>query len=101
MWVYLISGSRKLKQVIGSLHAEFFMTNLSSLNYFFGISAQQTLAGMSLSQSKYVEEILDRAYMMHCNPCRTLVDTESKLGPDGFLTPPCIVAWQTVAEPGF
>ncbi|GJZ21321.1 ribonuclease H-like domain-containing protein [Tanacetum coccineum] len=29
------------------------------------------------------EEILERAHMQHCNPCRTLVDTESKLGSDG------------------
>ncbi|GKF73932.1 ribonuclease H-like domain-containing protein, partial [Tanacetum coccineum] len=38
---------------------------------------------MFLSQSKYAEEILERTYMQHCNPCSTPVDTESKLGPDG------------------
>ncbi|GKD46475.1 ribonuclease H-like domain-containing protein, partial [Tanacetum coccineum] len=38
---------------------------------------------MFLLQSKYVEEILERAHMKHCNPYRTPVDTESKLGPDG------------------
>ncbi|GKA28374.1 ribonuclease H-like domain-containing protein [Tanacetum coccineum] len=29
------------------------------------------------------KEILERAHMQHCNPCKTLVDTESKLGSDG------------------
>ncbi|GJX52458.1 ribonuclease H-like domain-containing protein [Tanacetum coccineum] len=29
------------------------------------------------------EEILEQAHMQNCNPCRTLVDTESKLGLDG------------------
>ncbi|GKC17665.1 ribonuclease H-like domain-containing protein, partial [Tanacetum coccineum] len=28
-------------------------------------------------------EILERAHMQNCNPCRTPVDTESKLGSDG------------------
>ncbi|GJT61630.1 RNA-directed DNA polymerase, eukaryota [Tanacetum coccineum] len=31
----------------------------------------------------YAEEILERAHMQKCNLCRTLVDTESKLGADG------------------
>nr|GEY58530.1 hypothetical protein [Tanacetum cinerariifolium] len=31
-------------------------------------------------QKKYVVEILERADMLNCNPCRTPVDTESKLG---------------------
>ncbi|GJS42273.1 ribonuclease H-like domain-containing protein [Tanacetum coccineum] len=38
---------------------------------------------MFLSQRKYVVEILERAHMVNCNPSRTLVDTESKLGDDG------------------
>ncbi|GJZ52462.1 ribonuclease H-like domain-containing protein [Tanacetum coccineum] len=42
-----------------------------------------TASGMYLSQSKFVVEILERANMQKCNPCKTPVDTESKLGPDG------------------
>ncbi|GJW68410.1 ribonuclease H-like domain-containing protein [Tanacetum coccineum] len=38
---------------------------------------------MFLSQKKYAVEILERAHMANCNPCRTPVDTESKLGNDG------------------
>ncbi|GKA50810.1 ribonuclease H-like domain-containing protein [Tanacetum coccineum] len=36
-----------------------------------------------LSQATYAYEILERAHMRNYNPCRTPVDTESKLGPDG------------------
>ncbi|GKC58026.1 ribonuclease H-like domain-containing protein, partial [Tanacetum coccineum] len=65
------------------LTAEFSMTDLSPLNYFLGISAQRTSSGLFLSQTKYAPEVLERADMMNCNPCKTPADTDSKLGPDG------------------
>ncbi|GJW39704.1 ribonuclease H-like domain-containing protein [Tanacetum coccineum] len=77
------SSSALLQRVISSLHSEFAMTNLGPLNYFLGISATRTGSGMFLSQSKYANEILERAHMEHCNPCRTPVDTQSKLGLEG------------------
>nr|GEX15422.1 ribonuclease H-like domain-containing protein [Tanacetum cinerariifolium] len=36
-----------------------------------------------LVQSKFSAKTLERAHMQNCNMCRTYVDTESKLGPDG------------------
>ncbi|GKB74372.1 ribonuclease H-like domain-containing protein [Tanacetum coccineum] len=36
-----------------------------------------------LSQKKYASEILERVYMVNCNPSWTLVDTESKMEADG------------------
>nr|GEU46137.1 hypothetical protein [Tanacetum cinerariifolium] len=59
------------------------MTDLGPLNYFLGISATHTTAGIFLSQTKYATEILERVQMLKCNPCRTPVDTEKKLGPEG------------------
>ncbi|GKC07266.1 ribonuclease H-like domain-containing protein, partial [Tanacetum coccineum] len=58
----------------------------------------RTTSGLFLSQSKFAEEILERAHMHHCNPCRNLVDTESKLGPDGdpVCDPTMFVAWQRI-----
>ncbi|GJT00676.1 ribonuclease H-like domain-containing protein [Tanacetum coccineum] len=77
------SSSAFLHRIIASLHSEFAMKDLGSLNYFLGISAQRSTSGLFLSQSKFAEEILERAHMQHCNPCRTPVDTESKLGSNG------------------
>lgn len=77
------SSASFLQRIISLLHVEFSMTDLGSLNYFLGISALRTSSGMFLSQSKYAKEILERAHMQHCNPCRSPVYTESKLGPDG------------------
>ncbi|GJY63509.1 putative reverse transcriptase domain-containing protein [Tanacetum coccineum] len=81
--VLTASSAALLQHIITLLHSEFAMTNLGSLNYFLGISAQRSTSGLFLSQSKFVEEILERAHMQHCNLCRTHVDTESKLGFDG------------------
>ncbi|GKB69658.1 ribonuclease H-like domain-containing protein [Tanacetum coccineum] len=50
-----------------------------------GISVTRDSTGMFLSQKKYAFELLDRAHMANCNPTRTPVDTESKLGSDGDL----------------
>nr|GEW52140.1 hypothetical protein [Tanacetum cinerariifolium] len=70
-------------RIIASLYSEFAMTDLGSLNYFLGIYAQRSSSGLFLSQSKFAEEIFERAHMQNCNPCRTPVDTESKLDSDG------------------
>ncbi|GJW68207.1 ribonuclease H-like domain-containing protein [Tanacetum coccineum] len=72
-----------LQRIITLLHGEFATIDLGSLNYFLGISAQRSKSGLFLSQSKFAAEILERAHMQHCNPCKTPVDTESKLGSDG------------------
>ncbi|GJR68573.1 ribonuclease H-like domain-containing protein [Tanacetum coccineum] len=72
-----------LPRIIASLHQEFSMTDLGSLNYFLGIYVTCNSLGMFLSQRKYAIEILERAHMIGCNSNRTLVDTVSKLGNDG------------------
>nr|GEW48678.1 hypothetical protein [Tanacetum cinerariifolium] len=72
-----------LHRIISSLHQEFAMTDLGSLNYFLGISVTRDSLGMFFSQKKYAVKILERAGMVHCNPSQTPIDTESKLGTTG------------------
>ncbi|GJY86682.1 ribonuclease H-like domain-containing protein [Tanacetum coccineum] len=74
-----------LQQIVDSLHKEFDMTDLGALNYFLGISVVRHPTGLLLSQKKYARQLLERAHMVNCNPSRTPVDTDSKLGPDGVL----------------
>ncbi|GKB17034.1 ribonuclease H-like domain-containing protein [Tanacetum coccineum] len=81
--VLTASSSTLLQHVIGSLHAEFSMTDLGPLNYFLGISVTRNTSEMFLSQSKYATEVLERANMLACNPCRTPDDTDTKLAADG------------------
>nr|GEW32332.1 hypothetical protein [Tanacetum cinerariifolium] len=72
-----------LQQIIGSLNNEFDMTDLGVLNYFLGISADRTPAGLFLSHNKYALQLIERAHMVTCNPSWTPVDIESKLGLKG------------------
>ncbi|GJY59736.1 ribonuclease H-like domain-containing protein [Tanacetum coccineum] len=50
------SSSAFLQWIIASLHSEFAMKDLGSLNYFLGISAQRSASDLFLSQSKFAEE---------------------------------------------
>nr|GEX90566.1 ribonuclease H-like domain-containing protein [Tanacetum cinerariifolium] len=83
--VLTASSTTFLQRVITSLHAEFSMTDLGPLNHFLGVFVTCNTSGMFLSQQKYATEVLDRAGMLTCNPCRTPVDTDSKLMVDGDL----------------
>nr|GEZ98770.1 ribonuclease H-like domain-containing protein [Tanacetum cinerariifolium] len=65
-------------------------------------SSQQL--GLFLSQKHYTIELLARAHMTNCNPSRTPVDTDSKLGPEGsssgphFISQSCSVYYATFEE---
>ncbi|GJW32152.1 ribonuclease H-like domain-containing protein [Tanacetum coccineum] len=79
------SSETLLQRIIASLHQEFSMTDLGSLNYFLGIFITRDSFGMFLSMRICVIKILERADMVNCNPSRTPDDIESKLGDDGDL----------------
>ncbi|GJX96443.1 reverse transcriptase domain-containing protein [Tanacetum coccineum] len=61
--VKLASSKSLLQHIIRSLHQEFAMTDLGSLNYFLGISVIRDSSGLFLSQKKYAIEVFDRVHM--------------------------------------
>ncbi|GJX56830.1 ribonuclease H-like domain-containing protein [Tanacetum coccineum] len=70
-------------RLITSLHAVSSpMTDFGTLNLFLAFVTRNA-SGMFLSQQKYATKVLDRAGMLNCKPCRTPVDTNSKLSADG------------------
>ncbi|GJT36303.1 ribonuclease H-like domain-containing protein [Tanacetum coccineum] len=71
--------SRYPNHIVDSLHKDFDMTDLGTLNYFLSISTVRHPIGLFLSQKKYALQLLERAHMVNCNPSRTPVDTDSKL----------------------
>ncbi|GKF17176.1 ribonuclease H-like domain-containing protein, partial [Tanacetum coccineum] len=58
-----------------------FIYTQGSQDYFCLRYARHS-TGLFLSQKKYALQLLERAHMVNCNPSRTPVDTDSKLGPD-------------------
>ncbi|XP_071705059.1 uncharacterized mitochondrial protein AtMg00810-like [Rutidosis leptorrhynchoides] len=81
--VLTASSPAFLRRIIQSLHQKFSMIDLGPLNYFLGISVMRNSTSMFLSQRKYATEILERAGMLNCKPCRTPMETNSKLGTNG------------------
>ncbi|GJZ91892.1 ribonuclease H-like domain-containing protein [Tanacetum coccineum] len=81
--VLTASSEGLLQKIIRSLNLGFAMIDLGPLNYFLGISVTRDSSVLFLSQKKYAVEILEKAHMVNCNPSRTPVDNESKLGVDG------------------
>nr|GEU71485.1 hypothetical protein [Tanacetum cinerariifolium] len=71
------------QQFASYITREFAMRDLGPLNYFLGVSVTRDSSDLFLSQQKYAVEILEKAYMLNCNPSRTPVDTESELGVGG------------------
>ncbi|XP_071728348.1 uncharacterized mitochondrial protein AtMg00810-like [Rutidosis leptorrhynchoides] len=59
------------------------MTDLVPMSYFLGIHATRTASDMFLSQRQYATEIIKRAGMATCHPCRTLVEPGAKLTSHG------------------
>ncbi|KAL8128531.1 LOW QUALITY PROTEIN: hypothetical protein V2J09_017686 [Rumex salicifolius] len=71
------SSSEFLNRIIKALNVEFAMTDLVAL--FLGYLCHQKKSGLHPSQEKYANDILQRAHMQAYNPCKTPVDTNSKL----------------------
>jgi Reverse transcriptase (RNA-dependent DNA polymerase) len=62
------------------LFEEFEMKDLGGLKYFLGIEVARTKEGISLSQRKYVLDLLVETGMLDCKPVDTPVVQNLKLG---------------------
>ncbi|GJT97946.1 ribonuclease H-like domain-containing protein [Tanacetum coccineum] len=69
----------QLPRFVDSAHPDYVCHLQRSL---YGLK-QDPRAWFQWFASFITHEILERAHMQHCNPCKTTVDTESKLSSDG------------------
>ena len=65
------SASGVIQHIISALTTKFDLTNLGSLHYFLEIQITRTAAGLFLSQTKYVEDLLAKTKMSETKPCDT------------------------------
>lgn len=61
----------KIQQFITQLHVAFALKDLGNLHYFLGIQIRRTKDGATLSQEKYIHDILCRNNMTEAAPIST------------------------------
>jgi len=66
-----------------NLASEFEIKDLGSLKYFHGIEIARSKKGISVSQRKYVLDLLQETGMSGCRPADTPMDPNSKLWEKG------------------
>lgn len=77
----IITGSSSfISRLKVLLHREFTLKDLGSLNYFLGIEAIHSPTGdLTLTQQKYVSDLLKKAGMSNCKPTSTPMVTSPQL----------------------
>jgi hypothetical protein len=79
--IILASYVNILKWLKSRLEDEFEMSDLGELQYCLGVEFERDLANrtITMSQRKYIEEVLKRFNMEECKPIGTPLDVNSKL----------------------
>ena len=77
----LITGSNNklVEEVIGRLGSEFALKDLGDFNYFLGLEVTPSAAGLHLSQTKYISDLLKNAHMIDSKGCPTPMSSSDKL----------------------
>jgi hypothetical protein len=79
--IILANNVSILKWLKSKLEDEFEMSDLGELHYCLGVEFERNHANrtITMSQSKYIEEMLKRFNMEECKPIGTPLDVNSKL----------------------
>lgn len=77
----LVTGSNKsaIERILVSLANRFSIKDPEELNYFLGLEAHRTPAGLHLSQRKYILDLLHRHNMLTAKPVSTPMASSPKL----------------------
>ena len=74
------SSSQEIVALIKNLNSNFVLKDMGPLHYFLGIEMHTTVVrGMTLSQSKYIKDLLHKAKMIDCKPYVTPMTSNLKL----------------------
>ncbi|KAH9764049.1 retrovirus-related pol polyprotein from transposon RE1 [Citrus sinensis] len=80
----LVTGSScaQIEKITALLGFEFALKDLGDFNYFLGLEVTPSSAGLHLSQTKYVGDILKNAHMLDSKGCNTPMSVADKLYKD-------------------
>ena len=78
----LITGgdTDEIQRLITTLSRQFEMKELGRLKYFLGIEVVYSRDGISLSQHKYILDLLQETGQLGCKPVSTPLDVNVKIG---------------------
>lgn len=79
--IILIGDDKEeIERLKKDLASEFEMKDLGNLRYFLGMEFARNRLGITISQRKYVLDLLKETSMLGCKPVDTLMDPNMKLG---------------------
>ena len=73
------SSGQLMDAVIALLKSEFKVNDMGELHWLLGIQIDFTATGICLSQTTFIDKILDRFSMRDCNPVITPLDPNQRL----------------------
>ena len=65
---------KELARLKGFLAQEFEIKDLGQLQYFLGMEMARTKKRISISQKKYIIDLLKETYMLGCEPYETPIE---------------------------
>ncbi|KAG8479954.1 hypothetical protein CXB51_025047 [Gossypium anomalum] len=74
--------SIEIERIKEFLSLEFQLKDLGNLRYFLGMEIARSKAGISISQRKYVLDLLSEVGLLGCKPAETPMEPNLKLGTD-------------------
>ncbi|KAH9291602.1 hypothetical protein KI387_043209 [Taxus chinensis] len=77
--IYTGNSPSLMEKFQAEMKQEFEMSDLGLMHYFLGVEVQQQSEGISISQTKYVADLLKRFRMMSCTAVATPVALGEKL----------------------
>lgn len=77
----------ELARIKAGLAVEFEMKDLGKLRYFLGMEVARSREGISVSQRKYVLDLLSETRMLGCKPAETPMDPNVKLNSQSNSVP--------------
>jgi hypothetical protein len=72
------SSPALLQHFVKQLQDAFKVKDMGPVHHFLGIGVRRTSTGFFLSQTQYVEDLLERAGMANCKSVATPADTKGK-----------------------
>jgi hypothetical protein len=76
----------------------FKMTDLGALSYYLGIEVHQDDRGISLCQTKYAKQLLEKVGLSQCNPSKTPMEVKLKLSKIGDSSSVDSTKYQSLIE---